>query len=165
MEYDNLEQQIDELWAKDEEELYAALGVAEQATRAYRGTGAEATMRGLDYDAFLGEGATRAATDLFRDLGHRWWAKLEPLIYDLLCNEENEDREKFMGALLVGARQLALALVPTLIDQLNALPSAAIVLATIAAKKIADSGLTAMCGKWAESIEQREEAADAEAGL
>jgi hypothetical protein len=165
MEYDDLGQRIDELWAKDEEELYAALGVAEQATRAYRGTGAEAAMRGLDYDAFLGEGATRAATDLFRDLGRRWWEKLEPMIYDLLCNEENEDREKFMGALFDGARQLALALVPALMDQLDALPSAAIVLATIAAKKVADSGLAAMCGKWAESIERREEEAGVEAGL
>jgi hypothetical protein len=103
-----------------------------------------------------------AATDFFRDIGRTWWQKLEPKIYDLLCDTENEDREQFMKSLMEGAKSLALALAPALVAQLETLPSVASILATIAAKRIADAGLEAMCQKWGKSLDKRAEKAGEE---
>jgi len=61
-----------------------------------------------------------------------------------------------MKALKEGARMLAVALAPALVAQAAALPAVAIVVATIAAKKIADAGLEAACELWQESMTEAE---------
>lgn len=96
-------------------------------------------------------------TAMMKALGQKWWGKLEPKLYDLLCNEENEDRDEFVEALKEGGKMLAIALAPALVAQVAALPAVAIVIATIAAKKIAESGLEAVCALWKESIEKQDE--------
>jgi hypothetical protein len=99
-------------------------------------------------------------TAMMKTLGQKWWSKLEPKLYDLLCNEENEDRDEFIEALKEGGKMLAIALAPALVAQVAALPAVAIVIATIAAKKIAESGLEAVCALWKESLEKQEEDQD-----
>jgi hypothetical protein len=49
---------------------------------------------------------------------------------------------------------LAATLAPALVAQVATLPAIAIVVATIAAKKIAESGLEAVCVLWADTMAQ-----------
>lgn len=97
-------------------------------------------------------------TAMMKSFAEKWWAQLEPKLYDLLCNESNPDHDEFMKALGDGAKILAVALAPVLVAQFAALPAVAIVVATIAAKKIYDSGMEAACKIWKESMEAQAEA-------
>jgi len=161
-----LRRQIENLWFETEEDLYEVLGITEEAiakARLESDTGQLAaaeeydTSFGVADTAFAGTQTTMAATDFFRDLGRTWWARFEPQLHDLLCNKKNKNHDELMEALVHGAKDLALALAPTLVARLDALPAAAVVLATIAAKKIAESGLEAVCVKWSESLAAKEE--------
>ena len=89
--------------------------------------------------------------------GQEWWDKLEPKLYDVLCNKGNEQHDELMTALQDGVKMLAAALAPTLVAQVAALPAIAIVVATIAAKKIAESGLETACQLWGDSIASQAE--------
>ena len=135
-----------------------------------RGNHAEGLAAARQYDAAFDVADTALAgakgivpADFFRDLGRTWWAKFEPKLHDLLCNKKNADHDDLMQALVHGAKDLALLLAPTLVARLDALPAAAVVLATIAAKKIAESGLEAACQTWDEAIADRQKAEPAEA--
>jgi hypothetical protein len=90
--------------------------------------------------------------------GQEWWGKLEPELYGVLCNKDNEQHEDLMNALQDGVKMLAAALAPTLVAQVAALPAIAIVVATIAAKEIARSGLEMACRLWSDSMASQEEA-------
>ena len=94
-------------------------------------------------------------TAMMKEFGERWWKKLEPKLYDLLCNEENEDHDALMGALGDGAKALAVALAGMIVSP-GVVPAIAIVVATIAAKKIWDAGLEAACEMWQESLAGRD---------
>ena len=94
-------------------------------------------------------------------LGQRWWSKLEPKLYSLLCDTSNGERYELLQSLTDGIKALAIALAPALVAQVSALPAIAIVVATIAAKKIAESGLETACEMWTEEI-ARENAAGQE---
>ena len=87
--------------------------------------------------------------------GQEWWDKLEPQLYEVLCNKNNEQHDDLMEALQDGVKMLAAALAPALVAQVAALPAIAIVVATIAAKKIAETGLEAVCELWTESMAQQ----------
>ncbi len=161
-----LERQIENLWFETEEDLYEVLGITEEAigrARLEGDTGQLAAAQEYDTNfgvadtAFAETQTTMAATDFFRDLGRTWWIRFEPQLHDLLCNKKNEDHDDLMDALVHGAKDLALVLAPTLVTRLDALPAAAVVLATIAAKKIAEAGLEAVCVKWSESLAGGEE--------
>ncbi len=89
--------------------------------------------------------------------GQEWWDKLEPKLYDVLCNKSNEQHDELMTALQDGVKMLAAALAPTLVAQVAALPAIAIVVATIAAKKIAESGLETACQLWGDSVASQAE--------
>jgi hypothetical protein len=177
---ESLEKQIDKLWYETDAGLYEALGITGKAVQRARVEEDPAKLEEAhQYDARFGVGDTEyaetmtamAATDFFRDLGRTWWLKFEPKIHDLLCDDKNQEHAEFMTALVEGAKTLAVALAPSLVAQLDTLPSVATILATIAAKKIADSGLEAMCQSWAVAIEKRQAEAEkeesdlAEAGL
>jgi hypothetical protein len=89
--------------------------------------------------------------------GQEWWDKLEPQLYDVLCNKNNEQHDDLVAALQDGVRMLAATLAPALVAQVAALPAIAVVVATIAAKKIAETGLEAVCGLWADSMANQPE--------
>lgn len=163
-----LERQVENLWFETEEDLYEVLGITEEAigkARLEGDAGQLAAAREYDTNfgvadtAFAGTQTTMAATDFFRDLGRTWWVKFEPQLHNLLCDKKNEDHDDLMNALVNGAKDLALALAPTLVARLDALPAAAVVLATIAAKKVAESGLQAVCAMWTESLAAKEDKA------
>jgi hypothetical protein len=86
--------------------------------------------------------------------GQDWWFKLEPQLYEVLCNKHNPQHQDLVEALLDGLKMLAATLAPALVAQAAALPAIAIVVATIAAKMIAEAGLEAVCNLWAESTAQ-----------
>jgi len=149
---------VDELWEDDMDGLMltlAARAKAEEEGMADR----ELEMWNPPEDAFaVDEEAGPEWTAMMKSFGQRWWAKLEPKVYDLLCNKENEDHDKFMEALGDGAKTLAVALAGALVAP-RVVPAVVIVLATIAAKKIFDSGLEAACEMWKESLDARAEEA------
>jgi hypothetical protein len=151
---------VDNLWEDDMDGLYQTL-----ATRAHAQEEGEALDKLEQYDVSdfdlpplpgEEEGGPEF-TALITKIGKRWWDKLEPKLYDLLCNKENPDHDKFMGALGDGAKMLAVALAPALVSGVGALPAVAVVIATIAAKKIFDSGLESTCEIWKESLEKEDE--------
>jgi len=154
-----LEQQVNNLWLKPEEDLYTTLGINQQAVETAEKNNDEKQLeKAKQYDTvFSAEETEMGVLDDLKDFGQRWWVKLEPDIYDLLCNKKNPDHDKFMESLKEGAKTLAVALAPVLVTQVAALPAVAIVVATIAAKKIADSGLEVVCEIWKESLEERKE--------
>lgn len=96
-------------------------------------------------------------TAMMKKFGQRWWEKLEPKLYDLICNEENEEHDKLMEALGEGAKTLAVALAGLIVAP-GVVPAIAIVVATIAAKKIFESGRETACEMWKESMAAKAEA-------
>jgi hypothetical protein len=96
--------------------------------------------------------------DTFADFGKRMWRKYEPQLYDTLCNPRNPKHDELMDALQEGVKSLAVAMVPTLMAQMANLPAFVVLLATLAGKQIAKSGLEAACEMWAEA--RAEAAAD-----
>jgi hypothetical protein len=161
-----LERQVENLWFETEEDLYEVLGITREAigrATLEGNTGQLAaaeqydTTFGVADTAFAESMTAMAPTDFFRDLGRTWWAKLEPQLYNLLCDKQNPDHDDLMDSLVHGAKDLALALAPTLVARLDALPAAAVVVATLAAKKIANTGLQAVCQTWGEAMAKKEE--------
>ena len=163
-----LEKQVSRLWVSGEEQLYTTLGInLKTVERAQDSGNREVLQEAQVWDAqFKPEdtGMGPGALELLKDFGQTWWVKFEPKIYDLLCNRKNPEHEKFMDALGGSAKELAMVLAPSLVASLaGALPAVVVVVATIAAKKIADSGLEAMCEVWAEARTEDEAEAKPEA--
>jgi hypothetical protein len=160
-----LERQVENLWFETEEDLYEVLGITEEAINKAVADGDAAQLAAArEFDTSFGVADTAFAgtkgiidPEFFRELGRTWWAKFEPQLHDLLCDKKNADHDDLMDALLRGAKDLALALAPTLVTHLAALPAVAVILATLAAKKIAESGLQAVCAMWAKSLAGKEE--------
>lgn len=147
---------VELLWDDDMDGLMLTLAARLQAEEA--GTAqAELQMWDPPEEAFAFDlEASTEWTAKMVDFGERWWAKLEPELYDLLCNRDNQDHNELMDALLLGARMLAVALAPALVAHVSALPAVAIVVATIAAQMIAETGLEAACEIWTESMLERD---------
>jgi hypothetical protein len=93
----------------------------------------------------------------FADFGKRMWNKYEPQLYDTLCNPRNPQHDDLMGALKNGTKTLAIALVPTLMAQMANLPAFVVLIATLAGKQIAKTGLEAACEMWAEARAKEDE--------
>lgn len=151
---DQIRAAVDKMWqAENLDPLYESLAVR-----------AEAAEKGEDLDKLeqydvrdrelpkVEKEGNILASGMVQEIGKRWWANFEPKIYDLLCNRENPEHEKFMDALGGSAKEMAMLLAPTLVASMaGALPAVVVVVATIAGKKIADAGLEAMCEVWAEA--------------
>jgi hypothetical protein len=156
-----LEAQINKLWLEQEGDLYATLGINEKAVqRARRENDEFALARAQQVDArfsvqdtdFDATETDMGATDFFKGLGERWWKLLEPKLYELLCVKESEQHASFMELAAQAPKELAILLFPTLTASLaGAVPAVIAVIATIAAKKIAASGLEAACEMWSEA--------------
>jgi hypothetical protein len=142
------------LWEDDIDGLLLALAARAQA--AEEGVAQEALqMWAPPPEAFASDAeAGPEYTEKMIALGQRWWDKFEPEIYELLCNRSSEEHHELVAALLEGAKVLALTLAPTLVAQTYALPAVAMVLATLVAKRVAETGLEAVCEIWAESMYQ-----------
>lgn len=156
-----LEGQIEKLWLKSEDDLYVTLGINEKAVqKARKENNTEVLEKAQQLDARFSVKDTdyaetetdMGAAEFFRGLGERWWKILEPRLYDLICVKESEQHQTFMAAAAEAPKQLAILLFPTLAASLaGAVPAVVAVIATIAAKKIVDSGLDAACEMWAEA--------------
>jgi hypothetical protein len=147
---------VDVLWDDDMDGLMLTLAARVQAQE--QGVAQdELQMWAPPEEAFaLDVEAGPEWTAMMKALGERWWAKLEPRLYQLLC-KAGKEHDDFMHALTEGAKTAAVALAPVLVAQVAALPAVAIVVATIVAKKAVDAGLEAACEMWKESLEKPEE--------
>ncbi|HYF62579.1 MAG TPA: hypothetical protein VD886_07170 [Herpetosiphonaceae bacterium] len=173
-----MEQQVKELANLTEDDLFRTLGMQmKQAELAQENNPAalEAAIAKGAFDA--PEGAEMGLGENLRAFGARWWGDIEPHLYNLLCKEDNPQRNQILGHLpgsanatanaaaatgssgSASADAIALALAPLLIGLLPFnLPIIATAGATIAAKLILSSGLKTTCEMWQESIEEREKA-------
>jgi hypothetical protein len=143
---------VEKMWqAEDLDPLYESLAIRAEA--ADKGVALDQledyNVRDRELPKIEQEGSI-ISTELVKEIGRRWWEKFEPKIYDLLCNKENPEHDKFVNALGGSAKELAILLAPSLLASLaGAVPAVVVVVATIAAKRIAESGLEAMCEVWA----------------
>ena len=156
-----LEGQISKLWLEQEEDLFATLGINEKAVQKARRENdefalekarqvdARFSVQDTDFDATETD---MGAADFFRGLGEKWWKLLEPKLYELICVKESAQHASFMEVAAQAPKELALLLFPTLAASLaGAVPAVVAVIATIAAKKIAEAGLEAACQVWSEA--------------
>jgi hypothetical protein len=159
---------VDALWEDDMDGLMLTLAARVQADS--RGA-AQDELRMWDPPEVAFAADTEAGPEWTAKMvayGQEWWDKLEPKLYDVLCNKDNEQHGELMAALEDGVKMLAAALAPTLVAQVAALPAIAIVVATIAAKEIARSGLEVTCRLWSDSMTgdgEEEQDPEAEQGL
>jgi hypothetical protein len=170
-----LEGQISKLWLEQEADLYTTLGINEKAVQKARRENDEwALERAKQVDARFSVQDTdfdvtetdMGAADFFRGLGEKWWKLLEPKLYELICVKESAQHASFMEVAAQAPKELAILLFPTLTASLaGAVPAVVAVIATIAAKKIAEAGLEAACQVWSEArtkpAEEPKEPADA----
>jgi hypothetical protein len=159
---DNLEQAVEALWDDDLDGLMLALAARVQAAEAGLASDQLQLWAPAEEAFAADEEAGPEWTQAMILFGQRWWGRLEPELYSLLCNPYNHQRYTLLEALKDGARLLAIALAPALVAQLQALPAVAVVLATIAAKLIADSGIGAVCEMWSEAMINQQAAPEAE---
>lgn len=165
-----LERQINELASMSEEDLYQRLGAQMKQAEL-----AENNPTMLNYAQEMGEFDEPEALGLGDNLkafGRRWWEELEPRIYNLLCTNDNPDRDKVLEAIpgsqsgeakaqgKGSADAVAYALAPLIVGLLPVqIPLIASLVAMIAAKTIVSSGLKTACTMWSESIEERKKQA------
>ena len=154
---------VETLWEDDEDGLLLTLAARVKAEEEGI-AGEELQQWNPPEDAFAADlEAGPEWTAMMKSFGERWWKKLEPKLYDLLCNEENADHDELMEALGDGAKTLAVTLAGLIVAP-GVVPAIAIVVATIAAKKIWDAGLEAACEMWQESLAARSDEAEDDEG-
>jgi len=164
---EGLREAVDNLMEDDLDGLYQTL-----ATRAYAAEQGEAIDKLEDYNVseyelpplpYEEEGGPEF-TALVKAIGEKWWLKLEPKLYNLLCDKSNPEHDDLMDALGKAPKELAILLAPALVASVaGAVPAVVVVIATIAAKKVAEAGLEAMCEIWAEAQAEAAQAEEAEA--
>jgi hypothetical protein len=153
---DTRSQAVDALWEDDMDGLMLTLAARVKAEEEGLAQD-ELQMWDPPEEAFaIDEEAGPEWTAMMKAFAQKWWDKLEPKLYDVLC-KEGKEHDEFIDALTEGAKTLAIALAPVLVAQVAALPAVAMVIATIAAKKIADAGLEAVCETWKESMEKQKD--------
>jgi hypothetical protein len=85
-----------------------------------------------------------------KEIGIRWWKKLEPQLMNLICKENNEDMRKITSGKTVP--QIAASLATAGVISALAPPAWIIVATSILAAKFAESGIDAFCEVWRESL-------------
>jgi hypothetical protein len=142
---------VEVLWDDDMDGLMLTLAARVKAAEEGQAQD-ELQMWAPPEEAFMTEEeAGPEITEKLKAFGQKWWNRLEPRLYDLLCDRSNPQHDELLSALTEGAKMLAVTLAPALVAQVAALPAVAIVIATMVGKKIADTGLDAMCELWNEA--------------
>lgn len=86
-----------------------------------------------------------------KKVGQRWWSKIEKELMKLICDPQNEDMKKITGGKTIP--QVAASLATAAIVSSLAPPAWIIVATSIAAAKIAETGLDSLCEVWRESLD------------
>jgi hypothetical protein len=86
-----------------------------------------------------------------RNIGRRWWKKLEPELMNLLCDQNNEDLRKITSGKTIP--QIAASLATAAVISAFAPPAWIIVATSILAAKIVETGLDSLCEVWRESLQ------------
>ena len=145
------QERLDELLQYDTTALMGELGVIEQHIIDQN---QEVIEQAKSYSAQIEASESMMGLwDDIKDLGKRTWEKAKPKIYDLLCKEESEDRNKLVEALKKDGKSFAMLLAPSLVASVGMLPVAALIVAAIAAKIAMEAGKEALCEKWKESLD------------
>lgn len=139
---EDLQKEVQRLSTEPDETLFEELGLRAQDIFNVGGF-----QRSLKPSANFQEAAPDMSIgSSLAEFGRRFWRKLEPQLIDLVCDADNEDRKKILGGR--NAADIAAVLVTGGIMSAVAPPAWVVVLAAILAKKIANSGLDALCEQW-----------------
>lgn len=96
------------------------------------------------------DSAKRMPRDELTEIGRRWWAKLEPELMRLVCDPNSEEAKQITGDKT--PPQIAASLATKGITSSFAAPAWIIVATSILAAKITETGLSALCEIWRESL-------------
>jgi hypothetical protein len=88
--------------------------------------------------------------EFLRDLGRRWWGKLEPDLVKIVCEQDNKDLKKLTAGSSIPALAGGIA-TAAVAAAVAAPPAWLIVAATLLAGKLAETGIAAFCEGWAEA--------------
>lgn len=170
--------QLSDLATMSDDELYRTLGMqirqAELAQQENPDLLIAAQAAGQFPESL---GVERGLGESLRDFGGRWWAKLEPRLYGILCAGNSPEREQVLAALpqeqaaptapadasdhKASSERIAYVLAPLIVGLIPfQIPLIASAAAMIAAKVILSSGLEATCDAWKSAIDARTAAGD-----
>lgn len=136
------------LTEKSDEALFEELGLRLQDVYNMGGY-----KRAQEYKSeYAQEAQDMLSTADLKEFGSRWWKKLQPEIMTLVCDEKNEEFKQITGGKTIPQMAAALA-TWGLFTVIAGPPSWAVVLASIVATKVAETGLDALCELWQESLE------------
>ena len=87
-----------------------------------------------------------------REFGQRFWKKLEPRIMEMVCDKDNEEMKKLTKGKSIP--QVAASLATAAVVTAWAAPAWVIVIASILALKLTETGQETLCEMWKESLEE-----------
>lgn len=139
----------EELIERSDEELYLELGL--RIGDIQNIDGYERSKRYSSADFAQPYPKEMLTLDELREVGRRWYKKLEAELMKVICEENNEDMKKITSGKTVP--QIAASLATAGVVSLMAPPAWLIVAVSIIAAKIAKSGIDAVCEVWRKSLE------------
>jgi hypothetical protein len=86
-----------------------------------------------------------------KEIGRRWWQKIEQFLMELLCDQNKEDLKQITQGKTIP--EIAAGLATAALVSALAPPAWVIVATTILAAKIAKTGLDSLCEVWRESTD------------
>jgi hypothetical protein len=147
--YEEALQAAEKLSRLDDDALFEQLGIRVQDEKNEGGL-----ERQRKFDAeFPQDAADMLSLTDVREIGRRWWAKLEPELLRIVCTQDSKEMGKITGGKTIP--QIAASLATAGAVAVLAPPAWVIVATSILAAKIAETGLDATCEVWRESIDAR----------
>ncbi len=147
--YEKALEATQDLTEKSDETLFEELGLRRQDL--YNAGGYE---RSQQYRAeFAQDAKEMLSTEDLKEIGRRWWKNLEPEVMNLICNKKNEEFKTITSGRTIPQMAAAIA-TWGLFTVIAGPPSWAVVLASLVATKVAETGLDALCEVWQESLKQ-----------
>jgi hypothetical protein len=146
--YEDALSAAEELNRRSDEALYEELGLRIEDMQNIGGYGRSKLYSSDDFAQPYAN--DMQSTDKLREIGKRWYKKLEAELMKVICEENNEDMKKITSGKTVP--QIAASLATAGVVSLMAPPAWLIVAVSIIAAKVAKSGLDAVCEVWRESL-------------
>lgn len=147
--YQNALRAAEKLAQLDDDALFEQLGIR---VRDEANPGGEERKQQFDAE-FTQDAKDMLSLQDVREVGRRWWGKLEPDLLRIVCTQDSAEMGKITGGKTIP--QIAASLATAGAVALIGPPAWVIVATSILAAKITETGLDATCEVWRESIDAR----------
>lgn len=129
----------EELDHYDDETLIRELGIRVEDAKIPGGE-----QRKLAFQAEFADTSATQGMEFLEKVGRTWWRNLEKELMEFLCPKDNAERDKLLSGKSIP--EMAASLATAGLIAISAAPPAwAIVVTTLAARKIAKAGIDAWC--------------------